>query len=375
MGYTPKPPKTTSPQLPLLYELHSQLGPFPSNNYYITQFNKIPNTVQVDDVKDVSLEEFTAFVEGRGFQPLHKKFDNHYTRTSVQPTRAVFINQLEQTLISVVVMYQDDNPTKYTFDCGVYYSDRALIKEIEEYLLKNVSTGEAKNKISLIVKGYDGLCARSFDVKVEEFDVALHYGEEFVPIYNSIIGHLKTPSNKGIVLFHGKPGCGKTSLIKLMSKHVDKEVIFIPPYLVESISSPDFIPFLLEHPNSILVVEDAERVLLNRDSGEGSSQGVSSLLNIGDGILADCLNIQVICTFNTSRGNIDEALLRKGRLIAEYEFKELSVEDSNKLLQHLGKDTVADKPMRLSDIYGADQKQIKSAEEKSQKGIGFLANR
>jgi len=49
------------------------------------------------------------------------------------------------------------------------------------------------------------------------------------------------------------------------------------------------------------------------------------LLNISDGLLYDCLNIQIICSFNIDIIKVDSALLRKGRLIAKYEFKELEV--------------------------------------------------
>ena len=43
---------------------------------------------------------------------------------------------------------------------------------------------------------------------------------------------------------------------------------------------------------------------------------MSDLLNISDGLLADFLHVQVICTFNHPLSMVDSALLRKGRLIA-----------------------------------------------------------
>ena len=58
---------------------------------------------------------------------------------------------------------------------------------------------------------------------------------------------------------------------------------------------------------------------------------VSALLNITDGLLSDWLNIQLICSFNSDISKIDSALMRKGRLIAKYEFKELEVEKANAL--------------------------------------------
>ena len=63
--------------------------------------------------------------------------------------------------------------------------------------------------------------------------------------------------------------------------------------------------------SKILIIEDAERVISDRESN-GSPAGVSNILNLTDGILGDCLNIQVIATFNMKREKIDQALLRKG---------------------------------------------------------------
>jgi ATP-dependent 26S proteasome regulatory subunit len=56
---------------------------------------------------------------------------------------------------------------------------------------------------------------------------------------------------------------------------------------------------------------------------------------LSDGLLSDCLNIQIIATFNTDLLNIDEALLRKGRLIAKYEFKELTNDRKKNLSKKL----------------------------------------
>jgi len=127
------------------------------------------------------------------------------------------------------------------------------------------------------------------------------------------------------------------------------------------------IPFLIDNSDSILFIEDAERVITDRNTG--GTAGVSNILNITDGILSDMLNIQIVATFNMDKKKIDEALLRKGRLIAEHKFDKLSIEESNKLVNHLKiKDFVATKPMTLTEIYNVNEEEFKS-EEKTK--IGF----
>ena len=69
------------------------------------------------------------------------------------------------------------------------------------------------------------------------------------------------------------------------------------------------------------------------------------------------------------REKIDQALLRKGRLIAEHKFEKLSVEDSNKLLKYLNKEQTVDEGMVLADIYNIDVEVHKTSSKQSK--IGF----
>ena len=74
--------------------------------------------------------------------------------------------------------------------------------------------------------------------------------------------------------------------------------------------------------------------------------------------MGDCLNIQILATFNVAKEAIDKALLRPGRLVASWEFGPLSIDNSNKLIKHLGKNYTAYKPMTLAKIYSLDNEPI-----------------
>jgi hypothetical protein len=69
------------------------------------------------------------------------------------------------------------------------------------------------------------------------------------------------------------------------------------------------------------------------------------------------------------KAKIDTALLRKGRLIAEHKFDALPVDDSNNLLNSLGKEANATKPMTLTEIYNIEEEEFKSVDKYSP--IGF----
>jgi ATP-dependent 26S proteasome regulatory subunit len=132
---------------------------------------------------------------------------------------------------------------------------------------------------------------------------------------------------------------------------------------------------LLNYTGSILLIEDAEMVVLSREGENGNNQAVSNLLNMTDGILSDVLQMQVVCTFNTDISKIDQALLRPGRLIGKYEFNNLSADKTKKMVDTLyGKSYYKNniKPgteMSLAEIYAI--KTLKFNDEKVKRKIGF----
>ena len=228
---------------------------------------------------------------------------------------------------------------------------------------------EKENNIALVIQTNRGYDTTSFELPKQKLDIELGYGKSFKPIHEKIIHKLNERKSKGLVLLHGTPGTGKTHYLKyLASKIKNKRVLFIPPFLADFITSPEMTPFLIQNAGSVLFIEDAEKVITDRNTGGGN--GVSNILNITDGILSDILNIQIVATFNMDKKKIDEALLRKGRLIAEHKFDALPTEDSQALIDHLGFDYKTDKPMTLTEIYNLSEVEYKS-EDKGRTTIGF----
>jgi hypothetical protein len=81
------------------------------------------------------------------------------------------------------------------------------------------------------------------------------------------------------------------------------------------------------------------------------------LLFRSDGLLGDAMHQQIIATFNCDLTTIDPALLRKGRLIANYEFNKLNLESSKILSDKLGFGTENIlEPMTLAEIYNQGDK-------------------
>lgn len=255
----------------------------------------------------------------------------------------------------------------------IFYIDRnkdvdLIIKEATDRDIFKPKEGN----ISLLIADDGDLYAKPFDLKINIDNIGLHYGEDFVPMYKAILKALLEPNGKGLVLLHGIPGSGKTTLIKHLASNLHKEVIFVSNSMAASLSDPGLVTFLMKHKNCILIIEEAEKIIKSRELSS-TSPATSAILNLTDGILGDCLKIQVICSFNTAKEKIDDALLRKGRLIAEHKFDALPPTDANKLLKHLGKEFKTNVPMTLADIYGVDDTLYKESKERQR--IGFQVHK
>jgi ATPase family associated with various cellular activities (AAA) len=226
-----------------------------------------------------------------------------------------------------------------------------LINRIKKFKVRKKI---GKPKMLLLVNTSSGIGTKSFEISIPNLNIDENYNNDFKEIHEIIFKRLSKKNDKGLVLLHGKPGTGKTSYIRYLISILKKNVIFLPPNMVNAITNPNLISTLINNSNSVLVIEDAENIVFDRENDGNSA--VSALLNTSDGLLSDCLNVQIICSFNTDISKVDTALVRKGRLIAKYEFKELEVTKANILSQKLGFTTVFNAPTALTAVYNQGEK-------------------
>lgn len=194
-----------------------------------------------------------------------------------------------------------------------------------------------------------------------ETDIKKNYNDD-IP-YDEMCNILNE-ENSSLMIFYGEPGTGKSSLIKhFISTYDNKDFIFMDGELLYNASKEKLMTYFLDCQDTIFILEDCEKALLDRE--HHFNPVMSILLNLTDGIIGDVLNIKLICTFNTSLSNIDQALLRKGRLSLKYEFKKLAKEKCQELLN----DESVNEDMTLADLYNKDKENDFS--KKVKKKIGF----
>jgi hypothetical protein len=207
------------------------------------------------------------------------------------------------------------------------------------------------------------------DLKFEEDN----YNDDFPVFFEDLTNKLSSENKTGLYLFYGEAGTGKSSAIRHLISCVDRPVVFIPPQMINCLSNPEFTELVTNSlKGSILVIEDAEKALMKRESQDGffNSELVSSILNLTDGLYADLAQTAIIATYNCDRNLIDPALLRKGRLRSEYHFQKLSVEKSQKLMDKQGHDVIVEDPMTLADIFNYE-KQYSNKKTEKKRSVGF----
>jgi hypothetical protein len=144
----------------------------------------------------------------------------------------------------------------------------------------------------------------------------------------------------------------------------------IPTSAMTILSRADFIGFWTDQrwtysdKKFVVVLEDSDEALMTR--GSDNRDQVSAILNLSDGMLADFLRLQIICTINCSAGEIDPALLRPGRLICHRVFRRLDYAQAARLAESLGRQLPQARDYSLAEVFAGHD-----AQELHRPRIGF----
>jgi hypothetical protein len=331
-------------------------------NIYLAHYGAIPNFTHIREVdckkaNDWFLQKFAQHIN-----------DNYFVKRQTGGSKQAELDDIFYFLEEDLMVNFDTNKetVRFLFRKTPYTFVENIVKDLQRFRTKR---GRKSPEIKLLVSG-NGITTLSQKITSPKLSIEENYNDDFQLVHRLILKRLSTKNDKGLVLLHGKPGTGKTSYIRYLTSKLGKDVIFLPPNMASALTNPELLKLLIFNTNSVLVIEDAENIISDRDHHGNSPASV--LLNISDGLLSDCLKIQIICSFNTDLSKIDKAFLRKGRLIARYEFRELSIEKASHLSLKLGFTAAIHAPMTLAAVY--HQSAMDFNQPPVRTSIGFRTN-
>lgn len=187
-----------------------------------------------------------------------------------------------------------------------------------------------------------------------------NYTDEVLSSFDRAIHDLMSPDPLGrLVIIEGKPGTGKTFLVRgLIYEARELKHYLLPPNMVQQLGTPEFIPLLLEMAQqkedgpAVFILEDADQCLVPR--GADNMSAISSMLNLTDGILGRLVDIRLVLTTNASKVDMDQALLRTGRISSFMTVNELTADRANEVYHRLADKNREEpyvKPTILADVY------------------------
>ena len=242
------------------------------------------------------------------------------------------------------------------------------VNEVEDKGLINAITTTTQGRLCITTLGSNGSPFHPDN-----------YSPHVVEGYKYIVEELNKNEPDGrIAIFDGPPGTGKTFLIRsLLLDLKNTACVVLPANVVAQASTPELLTLLVGHKDEnptesmTLIVEDADQVITKR-AGDNIS-AVSTLLNLGDGIMGAVLNIRIVCTTNASSSDLDEAIMRPGRLLKHVNIPSLEFDQANKVYERLtnGKKLVIDKrSLSLAEVYklAKDSKFMLKSEKRK---VGF----
>ena len=274
----------------------------------------------------------------------------------------------------MVLSYDGDS----TVACQLAAIDENVLQALADYVKDNTTDQPVANRVYVMAcDSDDGIDFQSIGSAAVQFEPG-NYMEEVCKDYRHVVEDLKSYSPCGrVVVLNGAPGTGKTFLVRgLMHDCPDAAFVMIQASMIEHLSDPNILPSIVQFYATLVggpivfVIEDADNAMATRMADNMSA--VSSLLNLGDGILGSMLDIRIVATTNATVEDLDPALVRPGRLCRRIDVGTIGNEQAAAIYTRLTGKTQKMTSMRytLAEVYSMARNGGWTA-PKREKSLGF----
>lgn len=318
-------------------------------------------------ITGIDFEDLLEKAKGSGGDPINISVEDDGSTSYmvlVRPDGGVWINITDDTYVS----YRICTTNKMFLD-----SFQAMMAP---YLAPFTSRGKA----FVMVQGRDKPTLKSIGLAASALERG-NYNYDVLEAYDHVVKDLQSKDPTGrLTILDGPPGGGKTYAIRGFMHDVPEALfIFVPVSLVPHLANPGMIGTLidakkgLEGSAMIFIVEDADTTLAKR--GSDNLESISALLNLGDGILGSMLDIRVVCTTNLKDAEMDEAVIRPGRLNRKIHISTLDREVAEGVYFRLtGNKTRLHDKLTLAQIYSMAKDKGWVAPVKPKRSVGFSSS-
>ena len=194
-----------------------------------------------------------------------------------------------------------------------------------------------KTTVSIFDEGYWGYGKAIPQRKIKSVFIEREKMNDLIKTIQNFVDSKKWYEHHGIpyhlgILLHGKPGVGKSSIIKALAAYFGYSIYVMPSHKLLKIDEAlESIP----RKKCIMVIEDIDCSVggLSREGGGGLLSGgdLSNILNAVDGIMTSHNHIIIMTTNHPDK--LDPALIRPGRIDKLIEIGYVNLEILNQFLQ------------------------------------------
>lgn len=159
-----------------------------------------------------------------------------------------------------------------------------------------------------------------------------------------------------ISILHGPSGTGKSHIIKDLLLIPSCMFIYVPARFVTMLNDNSLLSMLVQQRamkgRVVLIIEDADEVLASRHADNVDQ--ISTMLNIGDGVFSDALDVRFLLTSNQKLNEMDEAIRRRGRISSIVYVGKLKAYQANDALARIVGKEIEEPNLFMSDTSLAD---------------------